>query len=565
MDQPHLLPPEPLLPAAEPDPAWIVWLAALAAAVAVGWLALGPVADTDIWWQLATGREALATGSTLPVDTFSFTYAGQPWLYKDLGAAVAWWLAWSAGGAAGIVLLKATLVSATAVVLAATLRCRGASGLYTAAGIAVFAAASAIRIAERSEWWSWLALASGLYLTERARDNLRWLWGFVPLTLVAANLHRGAVLLPALVTIAALGLGFSRPGRRLELAGVVVLTSLALLANPFGTVLVTSAFGVVGVEVYRELLGEWTPPTLPLLGEVAPWLVIVAGLAAPAVAICWRQPGMPDAVLAVWWLVAVALASRSLRFLPVLALVSVLLAVPWLQRALQRAVTKAGLALPLIVVVLLAHLTVQGPWPAPLLGLEPGRYAVGATEFARKHQLAGPVLHDFDDGGWLLWNLPQAKVLIDGRNDQLYPPKFFAETLLQTLEIDVGMQRAAQRWQVDWLWLRPRLDDPSRAFAELDARWALVFVSEKAMILVRRDGKFGHLAANAYQVLLPHRFSAQMQQLAGGKLPQPEQFVRDLKRLRQDDPRWVVAYEAERWLRAKGLWQPGPAQLPGMP
>lgn len=561
--------PDALEPGALRGAGWPTWLAAAAALTALGWLTLAPVADTDLWWQIATGREALLNASSLPVDPFSASFGGQPWVYKDLGAAAGWFLAWSAGGAAGVIALKAALVGATTALLGATLRLRGASGLLTWTGVAWFAAACAVRIAERSEWWSWLALSLGLLVVEAARARPVLLWWLVPLTAAAANLHRGAILLPGLAAVAAVATALEpgiaqRPVQRLRWLAVPAACGLALLATPHGLALPQTALHVVGAEVYRELLGEWEAPTLPLLGAVAPFLVVAAGMALPVVVQSLYRRQHANLALSLWWLLSVGLASRSLRFLPVLALPSLLLAVPWLERGLLRTAPKVVLSLGVGFPVLLAHLTVQGPWPTPQLSIQPRHFPLAATAFAREHKLGGPVLHDFDDGGWILWAVPEAKVLIDGRNDQVYPPAFFAQVLRQGLNTPDGMRQLADQYRVDWLWLRPRLDDASRAFVEHDPNWSLVFVSEHALILVRKSGRFGPLAqTRGYAMLRPSRFSALVQAAASGQLPAPEaeQLQQELARAEQDDPQWPVPREALRFLHTAAR-QPTQAGLP---
>lgn len=548
---------------------WPTWLAAAAALTTVGWLALGPVADTDLWWQIATGREALARWSSLPVDLFSASYAGKPWVYKDLGAGVAWFAAWSAGGAAGVIALRAALVGGTAALLGLTLRRRGTSGLLVWGGVAWFGVATAVRIAERSEWWSWLALALGLWIVEWARTQPSRLLYLAPLTAVAANLHRGAVLLPGLAGAAALGAALEiRSGwrERLQVLGVPLLCAAALLLTPHGLALPRTAFGVVGADIYRQLLPEWQEPTLPLLGALAPFLMIAAGMSLPVVVQVFREGPRTDVGLSLWWLMAVVLSTRSLRFLPVLALPSLLLAVPWLERAMLRTVPKVALSLSIIFPVLLAHLTVQGPWPTPQLSTEPRRYPVAATNFARKHKLSGPVVHDFDDGGWILWAVPEAKVLIDGRNDQVYPPSFFAKVLQVGLETPQGIRALQREYGADWLWLRPRIDDTSRAFLEQDPNLALVFVSEQALIYVRKDGRFAGLAeGRSYAMLKMSQFSALVGAAAQGKLPVEQEAAlrQELARVEEDDPQWLVPREALRFLHATDkLSRPAQPKLP---
>jgi hypothetical protein len=48
--------------------------------VLAGLAALTPVADSDIWWHLAAGREMIARRGFLRTDPFSLGARGRPWI-----------------------------------------------------------------------------------------------------------------------------------------------------------------------------------------------------------------------------------------------------------------------------------------------------------------------------------------------------------------------------------------------------------------------------------------------------------------------------------------------------
>ena len=50
-------------------------VALLLLAGAVLWHGLLPLAGYDLWWQLALGREIVATGTTVPTEVFSHSFA----------------------------------------------------------------------------------------------------------------------------------------------------------------------------------------------------------------------------------------------------------------------------------------------------------------------------------------------------------------------------------------------------------------------------------------------------------------------------------------------------------
>ena len=46
-----------------------------------------------------------------------------------------------------------------------------------------------------------------------------------------------------------------------------------------------------------------------------------------------------------------------------------------------------------------------------------GSSPVRAVQYLRQTQVTGPMLNDYDFGGYLIWSLPEVKVFIDGRAD----------------------------------------------------------------------------------------------------------------------------------------------------
>src|SRR5271170_6083240 len=100
--------PLPVAPAAAEwrRQAALVFLPALAVFVAC---LLDPAvfADGDTSWHIAAGRWILAHRAVPPVDPFSFTFAGKPWVAHEWGAEVVLALAWLASGWSGVVLITA--------------------------------------------------------------------------------------------------------------------------------------------------------------------------------------------------------------------------------------------------------------------------------------------------------------------------------------------------------------------------------------------------------------------------------------------------------------------------
>ncbi|HEU5287634.1 MAG TPA: hypothetical protein VFV20_04465, partial [Candidatus Limnocylindria bacterium] len=72
--------------------------------------AFQPIADTDMWWHLATGRETLAHGF-VRADVFSWTVRGAPVSTDQWLGQVVMYATWLATGWRGIAVLRIVLVT----------------------------------------------------------------------------------------------------------------------------------------------------------------------------------------------------------------------------------------------------------------------------------------------------------------------------------------------------------------------------------------------------------------------------------------------------------------------
>ncbi len=189
---------------------WL-WTASLMVGAAA-LVAYRQVGSWDFFWHLQVGKVAVAEGTTLPVDIFSFSAEGDPWIYKDLIADVFLWGAFAALGYLGIALIKAFAV----VIAAAGFRlCKVAAQAPMSAWVAavLYIAAIQNRLVERPLLFSLALFPLLLGCVERLSANLtetdwkllarrcipvvivQWIW---------ACLHRAAVTGIALLVAFAL-------------------------------------------------------------------------------------------------------------------------------------------------------------------------------------------------------------------------------------------------------------------------------------------------------------------------------------------------------------------------
>src|SRR6478735_1026242 len=88
-----------------------------ALACAVASTGLSPVADGDVWWHLAAGREMVARGALLFSDPFSVSAAGRTWVDVHWLFQLAVFGLHRAFGLAGLVWAKCALLALGAVLL----------------------------------------------------------------------------------------------------------------------------------------------------------------------------------------------------------------------------------------------------------------------------------------------------------------------------------------------------------------------------------------------------------------------------------------------------------------
>ncbi len=505
------------------------------------WHGLRPIIDLDLWWHMRLGEQLLATHSLIDRDPFSFTFADHPWPYKDAGWAVLVWGLWSVGGSAAIVIAKATLLVATlglAWFHLARQRCLPMAAAVV--GTAIIGEAIAFRFTERGASVGLTLMLAVVVLVHRDRAGHGGLPWAIALVAILANLHRSALLLPIVLAGHAATRSVEHllgaPDTRWRRAWIIAIAgSLATLATPFGTAILTTTHTLV--DEHAALMTEWAPVSWPLVRELTPASVLTAALAVTAVVLGMVQRPRN------WWDIALglgglALGSQALRHLPYLA---VLGAAPGMS-ALARWPSAWTGRLRHVIAVSAATaallLQVMSPLPSPSLGLTPAHFPERGVAFIRNQapatRLRGHLIHEFAFGGFLIFHLwPQVRAYVDGRTDLVYPAAFVARHAAALANPDV-FAREVERWDLQWVWLDNAPFRSTRVFLDRDPRWALVHVSRRSLVYVRRDGINAALAETGYRWLWPHDLGGSLARAqAAGALAEA---LSELQRMIREDP-----------------------------
>lgn len=436
--------------------------------------------DTDVYWHLATAREALAHG-LVRADMFSWTIAGEAvatdqWLGQFLflaGYEVAEWRGVMAVRALAVALLVGLLVTA------AMIRRPGRPL------VAVVAALPALLLSrfvwtERPEIFGFVCFAA-LVVLFQLRGTLA-LFLVAPLLVLWANLH-GSFALGALLTllVAAYGLR-ADPARRSGYAVAIAGALLSFVATPAGL----ATLAAPGTHLFDppRQIQEWTVPD-PLTLPGALWaltlglVLATAALAPPARAI--------DVLLIV---PVAALSLTAARQMPLLAVV----AAPYLAGHAPEAWTelrrRVGLdlrlppmpparALPRGVDVGAAVLAVAVVLGAAAAG--PDRPDdTGMPAAALPLLPSGPgLLAHYDWGGWLIWHAPGTPVFIDGRLIP-YRRTGVLDEYVHVIQAEPGWREIVARRGIRWILVRPA--DPI-AVRGVDLGWRTLSASRHHILL----------------------------------------------------------------------------------
>lgn len=509
-------------------------LLAIALLLFVGALfAARPSADPDLPWHLRTGQLALERHSTLPVDPFSYSFEGAPWRYKDLLADVLLYLGSATLGRFSIPLLRVLVTLAYPLVLALALDRRDRRPLALAVLIAL--SLCGFGLSERPQLFGHLLFLALLASLDRAHrlladadapaDDARalaralgpvlatqWLWvclhrsGLIglalglafPLRLALAHRFRWAALGPYV-------------SRRAVVASALAGVAAVALAcvNPSGLAFFTSSFAVERSAMMRQYVTDFRP--IGLLGyyrafPVGAALVVVALIAGWARVALTLRPGVragagqpgdgapPRPSLLLWHVallsVSTALLWSAARWLQFAALCACLVLTHVVGELTQlveaRGRTVRGLGALAAVVAAAVVTAVAGPGVDLASAEDPRLYPIGAVAFAKEHGLSGKVATPLYYGGYVLQKLwPGTRVLVDGRNDTVYPPDFVVRTIFEGE--DPAVFADARRGDgASWVIASNAPGRVTHRFLAADPAWMLVYWSDFAVVYASR-------------------------------------------------------------------------------
>lgn len=428
--------------------------------------------QSDTWWQLRGGQEFWQTGAVPLVETYSHTAAGRFWMNHEWLSEAIFYAIFRVGGLP-LLTLMAVVVATAGVGITWSLM-RGPMVLRLAlTGLTL----GTVSIAWTPRPHVFTLLLVGVCAKLMVTGRHRWL---PPLFLLWANLHGGFTLGVALLGafgLSSLTSGFSVIARR---SGLIALCLLMTLLTPLGLAFWEELPASLGrLQTYN--IQEWQAPTLTNPSVLPFWasLGVLGWMGYRRRQTLFDDP--VDRLLTIGALLFIPLALTSLRNVPPFFV----LALPAISRALrieqstETPVVSPGVArmhggiLGGTAVVAIGFVAIVWGTPWPRLDWAP----LSPEMITAIEECDGPLYNGYNDGGYLIWFMPERKVFMDSRQDPYPVDLILRENKAQygaeyrELFEEYGIRCAFVSSAVP---LVPRLEQDGWQVRHRDARWTVL-------------------------------------------------------------------------------------------
>jgi hypothetical protein len=493
---------------------WITFLAVFAMSARVS-------IDSDTWWHLRAGQWIVENRAVPQVDPFSYTRAGAAWQYPGWLVEAPMYLLYRAFGPGGLNLWTAVMVTLAFVFIWQTL----SGGVFLRAFVTILAAAvSGVYWAARPYLVTFLLAAVYLWILENYRwkadeekNVARRLWWLPVLMVVWANSHGGfaiGFILAGVYWFSELTGWFldlinrqnslkdptpanqkseiiNHKSHLFRLTIIGILMVLAVCLNPSGLVMLAYPFKTISIGALGAYIQEWQSPDFhQRAAQPFIWLLL---LTLGALGISRKRLALSDFLLVSGFAYMSLLAWRNVALFA-LAAPPVLTrhAAPVLDGLRCRLGFREAPAIPrkgqsrlnwiLLGLVALAALVKAAtvlPSDANLAEIRK-TMPVEAVTFIKKSAPPGRLFNSYNWGGYLLWELPEYPVFIDGRTD-LYDDDLINQWL-QVIRGEAGWQAVLDRWQVRLVLLEPG----TPVVGQLEQNgWKLLYQDERTVVYGR--------------------------------------------------------------------------------
>ncbi len=250
-------------------------------------------------------------------------------------------------------------------------------------------------------------------------------------------------------------------------------------------------FRTIGIEALKGYIQEWQPPDFGS-AQVAPFSGLLL-LSFTALGVSRKRISLSDFLLFAVFACLALEAARNIAFFAIVApaVITRHLAPVTAALARQYGIRPGGdqesrieRSINLLLLVMLSFagcFRTLSVLPTKANSAEITKsMPVDAVEWIRSARPAGRIFNSYNWGGYLLWELPEYPVFIDGRTD-LYDDALVNEWIL-VVQAKPGWQEVLERWEVGWVLVEPGLPILSRLD---EIGWRRVFEDNNSVVMVK--------------------------------------------------------------------------------
>ena len=431
--------------------------------LAVFLIFLLPPTDPDLGWHLRCGEQIWQKGLLCSQNQFSVLLEGYHWVnHYWLYQAVIFPI-FKIFGLWGLTILNGLLMTITFFFWYSAIKNFRFEKMI-AAGIIIFLGFGVFSFGIRSQLLGLFYFNLILWLFSKFQTKPNFAF-FLPLVmLIWANSH-GSVIL-GLILIFFLGIVkiITEPNHLLSWVLIFLASFLVTLINPFSFGIYQEAWRHFGGQKLALLIAEWVPPDRNVW-----WLILASSL---ILSLYLFAKGTTKSFIHPFSLLPFCfLALSARRYLPFYFSFAFYLFLTTASKSFFKenlVLLAAFLFFALGFFIRLPQtLAVNSSWES-FCQNSPVNYPYQAVEFLRKQPASwrGNIFNRYEWGGFLIWQLPDFKIFVDGRM-----PAWLAEAplsgakaaryispytiYLETLQTQPGWQETLNEYKINWLLISP--------------------------------------------------------------------------------------------------------------
>ena len=444
-------------------------------------------ADPDLWGHLRFGLDQVETRKIIQVDQYSYNSAGQDWINHEWLAEVLFAIAWSAGNAPGLVILKTITGLLTIGIIykyfiSIQINYIVAALMVLLMGVSLFIV---FYVSIRPQIFTFLFLTIELLIIRMAeKASYRWLWVMPVVILLWVNLHGGVIAGIGILCIwLPIHLFFNKNMWRKSIPPIV-LSLAVLLINPYGIDLIT--FLLRTTLVPRSEISDWQPI---ILFSVAGFMYcLTLGLSIGGLIFSSKQRKPVPLVLFGVFVILPWMANRHLPLFSIAALILMgeHVASAWKKLIPDEIISTTDSFLrnglyTLMSIILIFMTFSLNYWQVKI---EKSVFDVPGTAVSllKRSNVSGNLVTEFDWGQYIIWHLgPQIKVSIDGRRETVYTETAYKQAIsfmFGTGEWDAILEQ----YNTDIALVK--MNSSAYNLLKLSPGWIIVFEDSKSVLFL---------------------------------------------------------------------------------